>query len=89
MPVFWKQNNNILRGSHCIKPGPLLRPLFYKSASLKILNQAKHQKTGNGDGTMGSKSKTKIMKANLTLKDETVQKKSKKENAQDIISKSF
>ena len=37
---------------------------------------------------MGSKSKTKIMKANPTLKNETVQKKSKTENAPDIISKS-
>jgi len=38
---------------------------------------------------MGSKSKTKIMKANPTLKNETAQKKSKKENAPDIISKSL
>jgi len=66
-----------------------LCPLFYKPVPPKILNQIRHQKTGNGDGAMGSKSKLEIMKANPTLKNETTQKKSKKENAPDIISKSI
>ncbi len=38
---------------------------------------------------MGSKSRLEIMKANRILKNGTAQKKSKKENAQDIISKSI
>jgi len=37
---------------------------------------------------MGSKSNPKIMKANRIPKNGTAQKKSKKENARDIISKS-
>jgi len=38
---------------------------------------------------MGSKSNLKIMKTNRILKNKTVQKNQKKENAQDIISKSI
>ncbi len=38
---------------------------------------------------MGSKSRLEIMKANQELKNGTAQKKQKKENAQDIISKSI
>ena|GEM_PF-32131 len=50
----------------------------------------KATKKGNGDGSVGSKSKLKPMKSYQILKNEAAQKnKNKKENALGVISKSF
>ena len=46
------------------------------------------QKKVTADGSMGSKSKSKIMKSYKNIKKEAGLKKQKKENALDIISKS-
>tara|TARA_R110002051_G_scaffold223612_1_gene286862 strand:- start:2095 stop:2283 length:189 start_codon:yes stop_codon:yes gene_type:complete len=48
-------------------------------------------KKGNSEGTMGSKSKTNLMKSYKIIKKNVEQKlkKQQKENALDIISKSF
>ncbi|MCM4157582.1 hypothetical protein [Gramella sp. AN32] len=46
-------------------------------------------KKGNSEGAIGSKSKMKLMKSYKNIKKEVTPKKTKKENAQDIISKSF
>ncbi|OYX25794.1 MAG: hypothetical protein B7Z06_06740 [Flavobacteriales bacterium 32-35-8] len=55
------------------------------------MNSTKQQKEGNSDGSMGSKSKTDLMKSYKINKKEAEQKlkKQKKENALDIISKSI
>jgi hypothetical protein len=55
------------------------------------LKRRKQQKEGNSDGAMGSKSKIEIMKSYQINKKEAAQniKKTKKENVQDIISKSL
>ena len=47
------------------------------------------QKKVTADGSMGSKSKSKIMKSYKNIKKEAGLKKQKKENALDIISKSL
>ena len=47
------------------------------------------QKKVTADGSMGSKSKSNIMKSYKNIKKEAGQKKQKKENALDIISKSL
>ena len=47
------------------------------------------QKKVTADGSMGSKSKSNIMKSYKNIKKEAAQKKQKKENALDIISKSL
>ena len=47
------------------------------------------QKKVTADGSMGSKSKSNIMKSYKNIKKEAGLKKQKKENALDIISKSF
>ncbi|SDR99906.1 hypothetical protein SAMN04487764_1207 [Gillisia sp. Hel1_33_143] len=47
------------------------------------------QKKVTADGSMGSKSKSNIMKSYKTIKKEAGLKKQKKENALDIISKSL
>jgi len=47
------------------------------------------QKKVTADGSMGSKSKTNIMKSYKNIKKEVTPKKTKKENALDIISKSL
>jgi hypothetical protein len=61
--------------------------------ALPSLNIVTHQATkkGNSDGTMGSKSKTNLMKSYRIIKKkaELKLKKQKKENAPDIISKSL
>jgi hypothetical protein len=74
-----------------------LRPLFYTPYQARILNQIQHQKKGNGEDAMGSKSKTEIMKSYKINKKEAEQKftklpmveNQKRENALDIISKSL
>jgi|TARA_Y100001968_G_scaffold49119_1_gene39497 hypothetical protein len=53
---------------------------------LKLYQQ---QKKGNSEGAMGSKSKIKLMKSYKNIQKEAAPKKTKKENAQDIISKSL
>ncbi|GAA3655078.1 hypothetical protein [Flavivirga jejuensis] len=62
------------------------------------MKSTKQQKEGNSDGSMGSKSKIKLMKSYKINKKEAEQKlnlpaergrKQKKENALDIISKSI
>ena len=47
------------------------------------------QKNRDSEGTMGSKSKIKLMKSYKNIKKEAATRKTKKGNAQDIISKSF
>ena len=47
------------------------------------------QKKGNSEGAMGSKSKMNLMKSYKNIKKEAAPKKTKKENTQDIISKSL
>ena len=47
------------------------------------------QKKVTADGSMGSKSKSNIMKSYKNIKKKAGLKKQKKENALDIISKSF
>ncbi|WZL90331.1 hypothetical protein VS868_06145 [Salinimicrobium sp. 3283s] len=47
------------------------------------------QKKVTADGSMGSKSKSNIVKSYKNIKKEAGLKKQKKENALDIISKSF
>ena len=47
------------------------------------------QKKVTADGSMGSKSKLNSMKSYKNIKKEAAPKKTKKENAQDIISKSL
>ncbi|GAL67993.1 hypothetical protein [Jejuia pallidilutea] len=55
------------------------------------MERTKQQKEGNSVGSMGSKSKTDLMKSYKINKKEAEQKlkKQKKENALDIISKSI
>ncbi|WP_136073131.1 hypothetical protein [Candidatus Ulvibacter alkanivorans] len=61
--------------------------------ALPNLNIVPHQATkkGNSDGSMGSKSKTNLMKSYEKIKKEAELKlkKQKRENALDIISKSL
>ncbi|WP_143814470.1 hypothetical protein [Maribacter arcticus] len=83
-----------MNGLH--KPGSLrLRSaqatlaLFYKSLSIPNIEKVSATKKGNSDGTMGCKSKMKGMKSYKNIKKEATPKKTKKENALDIISKSL
>ncbi len=48
-----------------------------------------NKKRGNSEGAMGSKSKMNLMKSYKNIKRKAAPKQNKKENAQDIISKSF
>jgi|SRR5690606_873874 len=48
-----------------------------------------NKKKGNSEGAMGSKSKMNLMKSYKNIKRKAAPKQNKKENAQDIISKSF
>ncbi len=68
-----------------------IKPLRFLYTLLKLnpVNTSATKK-GNSDGTMGSKSKTEIMKSYEINKKEvgTKLKKQKKENALEIISKS-
>ncbi|WP_299324112.1 hypothetical protein [uncultured Maribacter sp.] len=66
-----------------------LRSTFYKSLSIPNIEKVSATKKGNSDGTMGSKSKMKDMKSYKNIKKEATPKKTKKENALDIISKSL
>ena len=59
------------------------------SLLIQTLENVSATKKGNSDGTMGSKSKIKGMKPYKNIKKEAIPKKTKKENAQDIISKSL
>ena len=61
---------------------------LYALASPDIVSTVSIKK-GNGEGAMGSRSRPEIMESNKELKNGTTQKKSKKENARDIISKSI
>ena len=96
IPFLCQQNTNIgkLNGLH--KPGSLrLRSaqatlaLFYKSLSIPNIENVSATKKGNSEGAMGSKSKMNLMKSYKNIKKEAAPKKTKKENAQDIISKSL
>ena len=62
---------------------------FYKSLSIPTIETVSATKKGNSDGTMGSKSKMNRMKSYKNIKKETAPKKTKKENALDILSKSL
>ena len=66
-------------------------PPFYKSLLIPNIENVSATKKGNSDGSMGSKSKTKIMKSYEINKRKAGAKlkKQKKENALDIISKSL
>jgi len=64
-------------------------PLFYKSLSIPNIETVSATKKGNSEGAMGSKSKMNLMKSYKNIKKEAAPKKTKKENALDIISKSF
>ncbi|MCC4226964.1 hypothetical protein LL279_02035 [Zunongwangia profunda] len=63
--------------------------LFISPYQFKILKLYQQQKKGNSEGAMGSKSKIKLMKSYKNIQKEAAPKKTKKENAQDIISKSL
>ena len=63
-------------------------PPFYKSLSIPNIENVSATKKGNSEGAMGSKSKLNIMKSYKNIKKEAAPK-TKKENAQDIISKSL
>ncbi|RXJ45747.1 hypothetical protein ESZ48_15250 [Gelidibacter gilvus] len=75
-----------MNGLH--KPGSYLA-LYYKSSSIPNIENVSATKKGNSEGTMGSKSKMKLMKSYKNIKKVATPKKTKKENAQDIISKSL
>ncbi len=64
-------------------------PPFYKSLSIPNIENVSATKKGNSEGTIGSKSKMNLMKSYKNIKKEATPKKQKKENAPDIISKSF
>jgi len=64
-------------------------PPFYKSLSIPTLENVSATKKGNSDGAIGSKSKMNLMKSYKNIQKEAAPKKTKKENAPDIISKSF
>jgi hypothetical protein len=64
-------------------------PPFYKSLSIPNIENVSATKKGNSEGAMGSKSKMNLMKSYKNIKKEAAPKKTKKENAQDIISKSL
>jgi hypothetical protein len=66
-----------------------LRFSFYKSLSIPNLENVSATKKGNSEGAMGSKSKMNIMKSYKNIKKGAAPKKTKKENARDIISKSL
>ena len=95
-PFLCQQNTNIRKLNGLHKPGSLrLRSaqatlaLFYKSLSIPNIENVSATKKGNSEGAMGSKSKMKLMKLYKNNKKEAAPKKTKKENAQDIISKSL
>ena len=75
-----ERQHNQARASH----------FLYGFTKLNI-ESTKQQKEGNSDGSMGSKSKIKLMKSYKINKKEAQQKlkKQKKKNALDIISKSI
>ena len=64
-------------------------PPFYKSLSIPNIENVSATKKGNSEGNMGSKSKMNLMKSYKNIQNEATPKKIKKENARDIISKSF
>jgi len=65
------------------------RYAIYTPYQARILSPIQHQKKGNSEGAMGSKSKTEIMKSyRINKKEEQKLKIKKRENALDIISKS-
>ncbi|MCM4173449.1 hypothetical protein DHD32_18385 [Arenibacter sp. TNZ] len=66
-----------------------LRFTIYKSFSIPNIENVSATKKGNSEGAMGSKSKMNLMKSYKNIKKEAAPKKTKKENAQDIISKSL
>ena len=66
-----------------------LRFTIYKSLSIPNIENVSATKKGNSEGAMGSKSKINLMKSYKNIKKEAAPKKTKKENAQDIISKSL
>jgi hypothetical protein len=88
IPFLCQQNTNIGKLNTLHKPGSYLA-LFYKSLSIPNIEKVSATKKGNIDGTMGSKSKMKGMKSYKNIKKEATPKKTKKENALDIISKSL
>ena len=61
---------------------------FYKSSLILNLENVSASKKGNSEGSTRSKSKNGKMKSYKIHKMEAELKKSKKENAQDTISKS-
>ena len=71
----------------CIKPVPALP--FYKSSLILNLENVSASEKGNSEGSTGSKSNIGKMKSYKIHKKEAKLKISKKENAQDTISKSF
>tara|TARA_R110002096_G_scaffold281751_1_gene475847 strand:+ start:241 stop:486 length:246 start_codon:yes stop_codon:yes gene_type:complete len=68
-----------------------LRFTFYKSLSIPNIENASATKKGNSDGTIGSKSKIKMMKSYTNNKKEVEQKlkNKKEESVLDIQSKSI
>lgn len=64
-------------------------PPYYKSLSIPNIENVSATKKGNSEGAMGSKSKMNLMKSYKNIKKEAAPIKQKKENAQDIISKSL
>ena len=64
-------------------------PPFYKSLSIPNIENVSATKKGNSDGAIGSKSKINLMKSYKNIQKEAAPKNTKKENAQDIISKSL
>ncbi|WP_035695668.1 hypothetical protein [Christiangramia portivictoriae] len=64
-------------------------PPFYKSLSIPNIENVSATKKGNSEGAIGSKSKMNLMKSYKNIQKEVAPKKTKKENAPDIISKSF
>ena len=61
---------------------------FYKSSLILNLENVSASEKGNSEGSTGSKSNNGKMKSYNIHKKEAELKKSKKENAQDTISKS-
>ncbi len=62
---------------------------FYKSSLILNLENGSTSEKGNSEGSTGSKSNNGKMKSYKIHKKEAELKKSKKENAQDTISKSL
>ncbi|NVN17594.1 hypothetical protein GUA46_04505 [Muricauda sp. HICW] len=64
-------------------------PPFYKSLSIPNIENVSATKKGNSEGAIGSKSKMNLKSYKNIQKEVAPKKTKKKENAPDIISKSF